>query len=155
MIMIAHYLPYYSSQCVVDYTVLQSDEYSSAVWLWDHVGTRYRVYVMYGDHYKGSQWINAFRPGIRQVLGGFDQGIINMGKTRCFEVDAAVKWGDTDKLYRLCKEFRIRYIAIDSTWMRKHNPEGLSRLMSAPFLKLSIRFKHCMIFEVKGVSPLD
>ena len=155
MIMIAHYLPYYSSQCVVDYTVLQSDEYSSAVWLWDHVGTRYRVYVMYGDHYKGSQRINTFRPGIRQVLGGFDQGIINMGKTRCFEVDAAVKWGDTDKLYRLCKEFHIRYIAIDSTWMRKHNPEGLSRLMSAPFLKLSIRFKHCMIFEVKGVSPLD
>ena len=160
--MLVYYAPMYSKLAVVNYDVLQSDEYITARWLWEHAGTSYRVYVMWGDCYRGSQWVNMFYPQLMQTLGG--EAPMNPDVTK---LDYLVKWsGDAESLYALARKYNLKYIVIDAEWMRREiergwmDPSCYDKFLNQTYFRkvedpeLS-GLKYAEVFEVVGVEPVS
>jgi len=155
--LLIYYLPVYSHLAVVDNTYLNSDEYKTSIWLRNHVNQSYRVYVMYGSHYRGSQWLNAFCPEVMQVLGGFDQGALNVG-TDPFVFDDLVKWGkNSTQLHQVALKYHVKYIVVDRAFMSPGDATYL-KLCDGRFFKpvdeINKNLTYAQVFEVLGVKPL-
>ncbi len=131
----------------------------TATWLSENVDGDYRVYAMYGDMYRGSQWLNAFYPQVRQVLGGFDQGA-KIESDEPFAFDDAVKQGlDTVEIHNLAGTYHVKYIVVDETWMRANAPEAYEKFLDprffGPVVSINHQLKHAEVFEVFDVAPLE
>jgi len=152
-----NYLPIYSGYSTVDDGYLFTDEYKTALWLRDEVGEDYRVYVMYGSRYRGSQWLNAFSPRTRQVLGGYDQGASMVDRTP-FLFDDMVKSGErADELWGLAVEHHVRYIVVDESFMRGSGFDYMKFYDEEYFMpvdEINGELEFAKVFEVKGVEPL-
>ncbi len=149
---VAYYAPTYRGMAVVDHTVYSSDEYLTATWLWQHAGTSYRVYVMYGDYYRGSQWINTFYPDLMQVLGGYDQGALT---DEPFVFDNLVKWGtDASQLHDMAVEYHVKYIVVEKTW-GKWTDESWRKFLDERYFREAAEFQRTVIYEVVGVEPIS
>ena len=152
---VAYYVSAYKSMAAVDNTVYGSDEYLTATWLWQRAGTSYRVYVMYGDHYRGSQWVNTFYPELMQVLGGYDQGALT---DKPFVFDNLVKWGtDASELHEMAVKHHVKYIVVEKTW-DKWTDETWSKFLYEryfrPVSEVNDRLVSAAVFEVLDVKPV-
>lgn len=151
------YLPRYREYAVVDYSYLNSDEYVTASWLHERVDAIYRVYVMYGSHYRGVQWINMFYPELMQVLGGFDQGALNLDDAP-FVFDSLVKSGtNSSELHQMARRYHVKYIVIDGTFMNGRDAyiKFFDETFFKPVRSINEALNHAMTFEVIGVEPLS
>jgi len=153
------YLPGYSRLAVVDDTYLLSDEYVTATWLSENVGDDHRVYVMYGGSYRGSQWLNTFRPRVRQVLGGFDQGARITGDTP-FVFDDTVKQDlNPAEMHGMAVEHHVRFIVVDRVWMRAYALKAYEKFSDRRFFSfvdsINLQLTYAEVFEVHGATPLD
>lgn len=153
------YLQGYANFAVVDDTYRSSDEYLTATWLSENVDGDYRVYAMYGDLYRGSQWLNAFYPQVRQVLGGFDQGA-KIESDAPFAFDDAIKQGlDPVEIHDLADAYHVKYIVVDETWMRANAPEAYEKFWEPRFFRpvgsINQQLKHAEVFEALGITPLE
>ncbi len=152
------YQPRYSGFAIVDDTYKLSDEYISATWLRNQVDSDYRVYVMYGKRYRGSQWLNAFYPQVRQVLGGFDQGA-RVNNDAPFTFDDVIKnSSNPNEAYDLARNHHVRYLVVDKTWMQATASQAYSKFEDQRFFRpvgsINMQLEHAEVFEVLGVAPL-
>jgi hypothetical protein len=172
---VSFYLPTYSSWCRVGSPLYAlRDEHLTAVMLNKLTeGGKYRVYVMWGGYYRGSQWLNVFQPNIPQVLGGYDvQGAVKpltvdvpedcRGYMKFpsdpFAFDALVKYGKGDEatelLYSLCKKYSVKYIVVDKRWMMEFSPDAYLKFVNSQLFKPIAEFEFAQVFEVCGIEPL-
>ena len=152
------YLPGYRSFSVVDESYLLSDEYIASTWLADNTGPEFRVYLMWGDWFRGSQWVSAFYPEVKQVLGGYDQGA-RAETYDPFIFDNMVKLGeDAYKLYNMALEYHVKYIVIDERFMETqefgYEKFGESSLFK-PLEDLNSRLRYASAYEVLGVTGME
>ena len=152
------YLPTYASYAVVDDTYRTTDEYLTATWLADHLNDSYRVYVMYGDHYGGTQWLNAFEPDVKQVLGGFDQGGRAMS-LEPFEFDDIIKWGmNSTEAYIEARRHGVRYIVIDRRWMLHSSPDAYDKFSDKRLFRavnsINDRLSYAEVYEVINATSI-
>jgi uncharacterized membrane protein len=152
------YLPTYSSYALVDDAYEWTDEYLTATWLAGHVNSSYRVYVMYGDYYRGTQWLNTFEPEVRQVLGGFDQGGRAMS-LEPFEFDYLIKWSvDSMEVYKKAIVYSVKYIVIDKGWMLRNSPIAYEKFKDVRYFKavksINDELKYAEVYEVINVPQL-
>jgi|GEM_PF-1884827 len=152
------YLPTYASYAVVDDTYRSTDEYLTATWLADHLNDSYRVYVMYGDHYGGTQWLNVFEPDVKQVLGGFDQGGRAMS-LEPFEFDDIIKWGmNSTEAYIEARRHGVRYIVIDRRWMLHSSPDAYDKFGDKRLFRavnsINDRLSYAEVYEVINATSI-
>ena len=151
------YLPKYAAYAVVDDTYKSTDEYLTATWLADHLNESYRVYVMYGDSYRGTQWLNAFNPNVRQVLGGFDQGG-RATRPEPFDFDYLVKWRlNATEVYEMAINYHIKYIIVDRYWMLINSPYAYEKFKNGKFF-IQIKnddLRYAEIYEVRNVTKIN
>jgi len=157
--LICMYLPAYANSATVDDSYRFSDEFVTATWLKENVDGDFRVYVMYGEHYRGSQWLNAFYPQVKQVLGGFDQGARIKGNAP-FVFDDMVKQGsDPAEVYDLASTYHVKYIVVDRVWMQGISPQAYQKFSDSRFFRpvgsINRELSYAEVFEVLGISPLD
>ena len=146
------YLPTYASYAVVDNTYRSTDEYLTATWLADHLNGSYRVYVMYGDNYRGTQWLNTFEPDVKQVLGGFDQGGRAMS-LEPFIFDDLIKWGtNSTEAYKKAIEHGVKYIVIDRRWMLRNSPNAYDKFSDKRLFRavnsINDKLSYAEVYEV-------
>ena len=156
LIFLMQYMPIYSRYATVDEEYLTSDEYKTALWLKGQVGREYRVYVMYGNKFRGAQWLNTFTPETMQVLGGNDVGAFMVDNSP-FIFDEIVKKGeDATELFNLANEYHVKYIVIDDIAMKDQGPVYMKFFEENYFEVEEIDevLSYAKIFEVKGVDPL-
>ena len=152
------YLPTYASYAVVDNTYKTTDEYLTATWLADHLNDSYRVYVMYGDSYRGTQWLNAFEPDVMQVLGGFDQGGRAMS-LEPFRFDDIIKWGiNSTEAYNEAKRHGVRYIVVDRRWMLSNSPDAYDKFSDKRLFRavdsINDRLSYAEVYEVINATSI-
>ncbi len=152
------YLPTYASYALVDDAYRSTDEYLTATWLADHLNASYRVYVMYGDNYRGTKWLNVFEPQLKQVLGGFDQGGRAMNPDP-FKFDYLVKWDLNDTyLYNISCKFGVKYIIVDKIWMLKNSPIAYNKFKNEKYFhnveSINNKLKNAEIIEVLNVNKI-
>lgn len=152
------YLPRYQSYSTVDETYLSTDEYKVSTWLAENAGTNYRVYVMWGSWFRGSQWLNTFYPEIKQVLGGYDQGA-RAETEEPFIFDSLVKWQeDASELQSMAQEYNVKYIVIDKKFMQSQ-ASGYEKFRNTeifqPKEEINEFLKHAAVYEIQGVSRIE
>lgn len=157
LILLKQYMPIYSRYATVDDEYLTSDEYKTALWLKGQVGREYRVYVMYGNKFRGAQWLSTFTPETMQVLGGNDIGAFMVDNSP-FIFDEIVKKGeDATELFNLANEYHVKYIVIDDFTMKD---QGLAyaKFFEENYFEVEDEIdevlSYAKIFEVKGVTSL-
>ena len=157
LIYLPKYAILYSYYLEPDSTYVYSDEYKTALWLWDKVGEKYRVYLMYGEKYRGSQWVNVFKPKLRQVLGGYNEGCLN----RTFlEYDYVIKNTLNSFLAeKLTYDLNVKYIVVDKQWIMKNkNNTVIDFLLEKGFVKsvdeINSILQYSEIYEVVNVEPI-
>jgi len=152
------YLPRYQPYSTVDETYLSTDEYKVSTWLAENAETNYRVYVMWGNWFRGSQWLNTFYPEIKQVLGGYDQGA-RAETEEPFIFDSLVKWQeDAVELQSMAQEYHVKYIVIDEKFMQSQ-ASGYEKFSDTeifqPKEEINDRLKHAAVYEIQGVSSIE
>jgi len=154
---LVQYLPIYSRYATVDDGYLVSDEYKTAIWLREQLGDNYRTYVMYGNRYRGAQWLNAITPEVKQVLGGMDGGAFMVDKTP-FMFDSLVKNGeDSVDLHELAIEHNVKYIIIDDNYMSDLGPvyEKFFKDDFLPVIEINDELSYAKVIQVVGVEPIS
>jgi hypothetical protein len=152
------YLPRYRKETTVDENYLLTDEYVISTWLAEEMGLNFRVYMMWGSHFKGSQWCNTFYPNIKQVLGGNDEGAL-MEKDDPFLFDYIVKEGkDANELHTLALKYNVKYIVIDKTYMQtKSNSykKFFDSTYFSPITEINRNLAHASVYEAYGVEKIN
>jgi tetratricopeptide (TPR) repeat protein len=152
------YLPRYQTYSVVDETYLSTDEYKVSTWLAKNAGINYRVYVMWGRWFRGSQWLNTFYPDIKQVLGGYDEGMRAVTEEP-FIFDSLVKWQeDATELHSMAQEYNVKYIVIDKKFMQSQS-SGYVKFSNTeifqPQEEINDLLRYAAIYEIQSVSSME
>lgn len=156
VILLIVYIPYYSRFSVVDTSYIYSDEYKVSTWLWSNIKTEHVVYLMYGNNFRGNMWANVFYPGLRQVLGGYDEGCTIEAP---FKYDYLVKYSHNAKaLYELSMKLGVKYIIVDRKWMIENEPRAYSKFIENDHLfkyvnEINKELNSAEVYEVLGVQP--
>ena len=157
---VSMYLPRYSNYVNVDNSYKSTDEYLTATWLKDNVNKSYFVYVMYGNSFRGAQWLNTFYPEVQQVLGGFDQGAHATGNSRSFEFDNIIKGSlNSTETYQQCREYHVKYVVVDKPWLLGSAPLAYEKFEDSTYFRqvdnIRTELTYAYVFEVLDVDPLD
>jgi len=151
------YLPNYQPSAVVDDMFLTSDEFIVSTWLAENTGPNMRAYLMWGSWFRGSQWVNAFYPEVKQVLGGYDEGA-RIENIAPFLFDDLVKFGvDAQELHMEAKLYHVRYIVIDNRYMEAQGPsyEKFGDMRSFnPVEDLNDKLRYASVYEVLDVTGM-
>ena len=152
-----HYYKLYNYYLEPDSTYMYSDEYKTALWLWTNSKEQYRVYVMYGPTYRGSQWVNVFAPGLKQVLGGFNEGCINR---EYLQFDYLFKnTRNIVAVENLIEKLSIKYIVVDEPWAKSFKPNIVDELLLDNYIKpisgINDILVYSKVFEVVNAKSFN
>jgi len=114
---------------------------------------------MYGDNYRGTQWLNTFEPDVKQVLGGFDQGGRAMS-LEPFIFDDLVKWGiNSTEIHRKAVEHGVRYIVFDRRWMLRNSPDAYEKFRDENLFRtvnsINDDLRYAEVYEVINVTRIN
>ncbi len=149
------YLPTYHSLLKPDMTYLVSDEYKVSEWLASHVEPGAKVYVMYGDRFRGSQWVNAFAPNVEQVIGCFVEGCIIKDYLKLdYLIKDTLDYASTSEmLEKLC----VKYVVVDAYWYNVQKPNNVVRILTdkgflEPVDEVNKYLEYALVFKVVNES---